>query len=72
MKLYFCIYISHLSLATESQMDQMGVVFGKGNERVVPTVPDINGFEPVTLEEMIRNNRKFKQENAVPADIEQT
>jgi len=31
-----------------------------------------SGFVALTLEEMIRNNRKFKQENAVPADIEQT
>jgi hypothetical protein len=31
-----------------------------------------SGFVALTLEEMIQNNRKFKQENAVPADIEQT
>ena len=41
-------------------------------EQMLNAGTDINGFEPVTLEEMIRNNRKFKQENAVPADIEQT
>lgn len=43
-----------------------------GREQMLNAGTDINGFEPVTLEEMIRNNRKFKQENAVPADIEQT
>ena len=43
-----------------------------GREQMLNAGTDINCFEPVTLEEMIRNNRKFKQENAVPADIEQT
>ena len=29
---------------------------------------DINGFEPVALEEMISNNQRFKQEHQLDSD----
>lgn len=35
-------------------------------DRVLNASVEINGYRPVTLEELIENNRRFKAEHGVP------
>lgn len=52
-------YMIHGHLHNETNFDFWHVL--RDNDRILNAGVDINGFEPVTLEEMIENNRKFKE-----------
>lgn len=52
-------YMIHGHLHDETNFDFWPIL--RNNERILNAGVDINGFEPVTLEELIENNRKFKE-----------
>ena len=52
-------YMIHGHLHNEKDFDFWHIL--RDNDRILNAGVDINGFEPVTLEEMIENNRKFKE-----------
>ncbi len=52
-------YMIHGHLHNETNFDFWHVL--RDNDRILNAGVDINGFEPVTLEELVENNRKFKE-----------
>ena len=52
-------YMIHGHLHDETDFDFWHVL--RDNDRILNAGVDINGYEPVTLEELIENNRKFKE-----------
>lgn len=52
-------YMIHGHLHEETNFDFWHLL--RDNDRILNAGVDINGFEPVTLEELIKNNKKFKE-----------
>ncbi len=52
-------YMIHGHLHNDTRADFCPLI--RNRDRVLNARVDINGFEPVTLEELIENNRKFKR-----------
>lgn len=63
-------YMIHGHIHNNTNMDYWPLLVNR--ERALNAGCDINGFEPVTFDELVENNRRFKQDSVALAEPEES